>query len=103
MPHMKYIATALIIAATLALAAPALAQDQNLVAPAPPTIAVVQIGTVNGLTFAKIRDDGMRGHNVYCIAVGARVGNATVTKISDSTVEMSDGRVYQSVPSATKM
>jgi long-subunit acyl-CoA synthetase (AMP-forming) len=90
---MKNIALALTIATALALAAPAFAQEQPVWALPTDSIAVVEIGTVNGLAYAKIRDTAMHGHNVFCITVGAHIGKATVTKISASGIQMSDGRV----------
>ena len=76
----------------LAMVAPAAAQDLPVWA-AP--LTVVTIGTVNGLTYAKIRDNTMHGHNVYCITQGAHFGKATVTHISAHGVELSDGRVLR--------
>lgn len=92
---MKSIIIALAIATALSTAAPALAQDRPIWDQPTAAVNVVEVGSINGFAYAKIRDNGMRGHNVYCIAVGAHLGKATVTKISGSSIELSDGRILQ--------
>jgi hypothetical protein len=82
----------LAITLTLALAAPALAQQPVWVTPAD-QIAVVGTGTSNGLPFAIVRDNGMRGHNVYCVTEGAHFGKVTVAHISSEGVLLSNGRL----------
>jgi hypothetical protein len=77
---------------TLALAAPALAQQPVWATPAD-QIAVVSTGTSNGLPFAIVRDAGMRGHNVYCVTAGAHFGKLTVARISSDGILLSNGRL----------
>ena len=82
----------LVLALILALGAPALA-DQPVWAVPADSVTVLNIGVANGLTFATIRDASMRGHNTYCVTIGAHIGTLTVTRIDASGVGLSNGRL----------
>ena len=81
------------LAIILALAAPAQAGQRPIWTVAADQITVIDTGTVNGLTFATVRDNGMHGHNVYEITAGAHIGALTVTTITATGVVLSNGRV----------
>lgn len=89
---------ALTLILILALTAPALAQQPVWALPTD-QLVVVNVGTSNGMAYATIRDNGMRGHNVYCISTGAHFGNVTVTRISVTGVQLSNGHTLP-VPAA---
>jgi len=78
---------------TLALAAPAQAGQRPIWSVAADQITVLNTGTVNGLTFATVRDGNMPGHNVYDVAKGAHIGKLTVVRITQTGIELSNGRV----------
>jgi|SRR5579863_5657859 len=82
----------LVLALTIALSSPALAGTLPVWATPADQIAVVNVGTANGLTFATIRDSGMHGHNVYCVTHGAHIGKLTVVAISAQGITLSNGR-----------
>jgi hypothetical protein len=82
----------LVLAITLAFAAPARAGQQPVWSVPADRITVVNTGTINGLTFATVRDNTMHGHNVYEVAVGARIGKLTVASITADGVRLSNGR-----------
>ena len=88
--------TIIALAITLSIATPALAQGTRIAQVTPATyVTVVSTGTANGLPFAIVHDNTMHGHNEYCVTIGAHLANATVTKITDATVELSDGRTLR--------
>jgi hypothetical protein len=78
---------------TLAVAAPAQAGQLPIWSVAADQVTVINTGSVNGLTFATVRDGRMRRHNVYSIAVGAHIGRLTVVSITANGVNLSNGRV----------
>jgi hypothetical protein len=87
--------TIIALAITLSIAAPALAQGTTVL---PATnVTVVSTGITNGLPFAVVRDNTMRGHNVYCVTVGAHIGSATVARITSDGIELTDGRALHAL------
>jgi hypothetical protein len=78
---------------TLAFAAPARAGQLPVWSVAADQITVISTGSVNGLTFATVRDGRMRRHNVYSITVGAHIGRLTVVSITANGIDLSNGRV----------
>ena len=89
--------TIIALAIALSIATPALAQSTTI--PPAINITVMSTGTTNGLQFAIVRDNAMRGHNVYCVTVGAHIGSATVARISTSGIELNDGRALRALTS----
>jgi hypothetical protein len=87
--------TIIALAIALGIAAPALAQGTTILPAA--NVTVVSTGISNGLQFAVVRDNTMRGHNVYCVAVGAHIGTATVARITTTGIELKDGRSLQAL------
>jgi hypothetical protein len=89
--------TIIALAITLSIATPALAQGTTVL-PAL-NVTVVSTATTNGLAFAVVRDNTMRGHNVYCVTVGAHIASSTVARITNDGIELTDGRALRALTS----
>jgi hypothetical protein len=86
---------------TLALAAPALADQRPVWALSTDQITVISVSVTHGLPVATVRDAGMHGHNVYCVSPGAHFGKLTVMHISATGLVLSNGRVLTALNSPT--
>jgi hypothetical protein len=87
------IVVALLVSVLATPAGPACAQTKAVWQTPADSIAILSTGTDRGFTYAIVRDDGMRGHNTYCVTVGAHIGTLRVIAIGPSGVVLSNGRV----------
>lgn len=92
--------TTIALALAVSLVAPALAQQPAHTPP--PYITVVSTATMNGLAYATIRDNGMRGHNVFNVTVGAHIGSYVVTRITATGIELADDTQTLTVAAITR-
>lgn len=90
---------ALLLSLFALAAAPALAQTTPVWRTPDDAIAVLSTGTNHDFAYAIVRDNNMRGHNTYCVTVGAHVGKLTVIAIGAGRVVLSNGRVLQAATS----
>lgn len=100
---MKHFATVVSFMIALSAAAPAMAGQQPIWAVPTDLVTVIRVHTANGFSYAMVRDNSMRGHNVFWVTPGAHVANATVTHISANGVELSDGHVLRVVGAPTAL
>jgi hypothetical protein len=61
------------------------------------SIQVIDTGRSGDFRYAIVRDSAMRGHNNYCITIGAHVGALLVKDIRDDGVVLSDGEFLPNV------
>jgi hypothetical protein len=57
------------------------------------TLVVLSTGVSNDLPFAIVRDASMKGHNTFCVTIGAHIGNLQVASIGPSGVVLTNGRL----------
>jgi hypothetical protein len=60
-------------------------------------IVVLSIGVTNDLPYAIVRDTAMKGHNTYCVTIGAHIGPLRVANIGPGGVLLSNGRLLAPV------
>jgi hypothetical protein len=75
----------------------ALAQTTPVWRTSSDTVAVLSTGSVNGLSYAMIRDSSLKGHNTFAVSVGAHIGKLTVIAIDEHGVLLSNGRTMPSI------
>lgn len=73
----------------------ALAQSTPIWRTSSDTVAVLRTGTANGLTYAMVRDNSLKGHNTFAITIGAHIGKLTVVAIDENGVLLSNGHVLR--------
>lgn len=59
-------------------------------------IAVLSTGANHDFTYAIVRDNGQRGHNTFCVTIGAHIGKLSVIAIGPNGVVLSNGRLLPS-------
>ncbi len=74
-------------------AGPAFAQTKPVWQTPENSVAVLSTSVARGFTYAIVRDDGMRGHNTYCVTIGAHIGTLRVVAIGPDGVVLSNGRL----------
>lgn len=65
------------------------------------SIAVISSSNNGGFAYALVRDSAMRNHNVFCVTVGAHIGNLRVAAIGPDGVLLSNGRMLRNPAVAT--
>jgi len=99
MTHRTLAALTLLVALATA---PAFAQTSPVWRTPSDAIAVLSTGSNHDFAYAIVRDGTLRGHNTYCVTVGAHIGKLSVVSIDQNGVVLSNGRVLPNM-AATAM